>query len=94
MKTGNIDIIDLKQLLIEVDKLFPKRKKPYLTCYNYTLGKFPYGWVFSVVNSWQNWSNNNLQHKFGAYEQPEYAVHAFLNYVKENKINVKKLIEH
>lgn len=84
---------DLKSLLIEVDKLFPTCKKPKLSSYNYYLGRFPYGWSFTVVNSWYKWSDAKLQHEFGAYKEPEYAVGAFLSYVKLNKINVKKLCE-
>ena len=81
----------LKELLKEADKLFPKSKKPKLCSYNYILGKFPYGWVFNVTTNWYNWGRNNLKHQFGAYNEPEYAVQAFLDYVKKHKINVMKL---
>jgi len=82
---------DLKTLLLEADKMFPSSKKPKLATYNYSLGKFPYGWVFTVVNNWYRWMDKGYKTNFGAYQEPEYAVAAFLSYVKEHKINVRKL---
>jgi len=81
---------DLKSLLLEVDKLFPASAHG-LTSYNYTLGKFPSGWCFRVVNDWYKWSDKQLKHEFGIYREPEYAVQAFLDYVSANKINVMAL---
>jgi hypothetical protein len=81
---------DLRALLMEVDKMFPS-SKPKLSSYNYSLGKFPYGWQFTVVNNWYAWADKGLQHEFGVYSQPELAVLAFLDYVKTNKINVRYL---
>jgi hypothetical protein len=83
---------DLKSLLNEVDKLFPSsssnsKNKPY----NYSLGKFPNGWQFNVINDWNKWFDNGFLSYFGRYSQPEKAVQAFLDYVKKHKINVKKL---
>ena len=81
---------DLKALLMEVDKMFPFSKRK-LSTYNYSLGKFPSGWNFKVVNNRYTWSDKQLQHEFGLYAQPEFAVQAFLDYVKKNKINVRRL---
>jgi hypothetical protein len=85
--------MSLSELLKIVDSLFPlyKTKKAY--SYNYHLAKFPikYGWVFNVTSNWYKWIDANLQHQFGGYLKPEYAVAAFLDYVKEHKINVKKM---
>jgi hypothetical protein len=85
---------DLTQLLQEASKLFRANdwKKSKLTCYDFTLNKMPYGWIFSVTNSWYKWLDKELEYSFGAYNKPEYAIQAFLNYVKDNKINVKKLM--
>jgi hypothetical protein len=82
---------DLKTLLAKVDALFPKPKKDGLGTYNYSLGKFPRGWQFVLTNNWYAWSYNGYKHRFGLYREPEYAVEAFLAYVKQHKINVKKL---
>ncbi len=85
----------LEQLLEEVSRLFRDKdwKKARLTCYDFSLNKMPYGWNFQVVNSWYKWSAKKLEFEFGCYEKPEYAVQAFLNYVRVNKINVRKLME-
>lgn len=84
----------LSMLLSEVDKLFKhKSTKHRLSTYDYTLGRFPSGWQFSVVNSWYRWNDASHQHQFGVYEKPEQAVAAFLDYVHRNKINVAKLME-
>jgi len=82
---------DLKSLLAEVDALFPKAKKNRLDTYNYSLGKFPRGWQFVLTNNWYGWAENGYEHQFGLYQEPEHAIKAFLRYVKEHKINVKKL---
>jgi len=83
----------LNNLLKEVDKLFPSFSEPKLCTYNYTLGKFPYGWVFTVTNNWYAWSERDLEHNFGAYKEPEYAIQAFLDYVAAHKIDVMELCE-
>jgi hypothetical protein len=87
--------LSLSELLQEVDKLFlhKKTRKNLPDMYDYTLGKFPRGWSFNITNSWNKWMRAGLQDTFGLYDKPEYAVTAFLYYVKENKINVKKLME-
>lgn len=81
---------DLKALLIEVDKMFQK-SKPKLCSFNYSLNKYPYGWKFSVIKNWHKWLDVGAEVDFGVYEQPEFAVLAFLNYVKKHKINVREL---
>lgn len=82
---------ELDTLLKQAVKLFPDKEKQLAT-YNFTLGRFPGHWRFSVVNSWHKWSQNKLETQFSAYS-PEEAVSAFLTYVRENKINVKKLAD-
>lgn len=86
---------NLSELLEEVSRLFRAKDqtKPKLSCYDFSLNKMPYGWVFTVTNSWHKWSKKKLIHQFGAYKKPEYAVECFLNYVKGKKINVKKLMD-
>jgi len=81
----------LSTLLEKADALFPTTDKPKLCTYNYTLGRFPYGWVFEVTNNWSAWLDAGLENRFGAYKKPEHAVMAFLNYVRENKIDVMSL---
>jgi len=80
---------DLKTLLKEVDKLFPKRFGSFT--YNYILAKGVEGWTFEVVCNWYNWSDMNMKHEFGIYSEPESTLQAFLDYVKEHKINVAEL---
>ena len=82
----------LETLIKEVDALFPTSPDcEGILSYNYTLGRFPCGWKFSVTNNWYNWSDKRLEHQFGVYKKPEYALQAFLNYVKENNIDVMAL---
>jgi hypothetical protein len=82
----------LEQLLKIAESLFPK-SKPKLSCYNFDLGYFPYGWKFSVTNSWHKWMQKKLDHEFGIYKDPKFCVIDFLKYVRNNKINVMKLTE-
>src|SRR5574340_210739 len=87
---------DLAQLLEQVALLFvhkPEARKPHLTSFDFQLCKFPYGWVFKVVNDWNKWSRLSLVSQFGAYERPESAVKAFLAYVEENNLDVKSLMD-
>lgn len=85
--------MNLSELLELVDALFPTYKKKTAYSYNYDLSKFPveYGWCFNVINNWHTWTRKGLQDKFGGYKKPEYAVAAFLDYVRAKKINVRRL---
>ena len=42
----------LEQLLNQVSKLFRNKdwKKARLSCYDFNLAKYPYGWSFNFVN--------------------------------------------
>jgi len=84
----------VKKLLEEASRLFRKKDmvRAKLTCYDFSLSKMPYGWIFQVTNSWQKWLEKDLEYKFGAYKKPEHAVIAFLDYVKVNNIKVRKLM--
>lgn len=83
----------LLELLSKANALF-SRKYPNAKAdsYNFTLGKMPRGWRFSVINSWQTWHEKHLETDFGLYAEPEHAVEAFLSYVKENNIDVVSLM--
>lgn len=83
----------IDELLQIVDTLWPTTEMAITACYSYTLGRFPYGWRFSVTNSWQNWMEKGFKHQFGAYKRPEYAIAAFIDYCIENNIQPHKLIE-
>lgn len=89
----NVWEMELSELLKIADSLFPTSDKVRTTCYNYDLARFPYGWRFNVTNSWHKWSAKKLDHQFGAYEKPEFAIAAFLAYVIKNKIEPHKLYE-
>ena len=82
----------LSKLLKECDKLW-EYDIPVAFVFNYTLAKFPAGWQFNVTNGWQNWTKAGFKDSFGMYSEPEYAVIAFLEYVKENNIDVKSFAE-
>ena len=84
---------DLSDLLKRVDALFAGVPRRINETYNYSLGRFPSGWCFSVTNSWQKWMDRGLKHDFRLSATPEGAVEAFLSYVAENKINVAELTE-
>lgn len=77
----------LRALLAEVEKLFGDTRRDCACCYDFTLGKFPNGWRFNVVNDWHKWMDAGREHEFGNYETPEAAVSAFLEYVKTERIN-------
>ena len=84
----------LSELLKEVDSLFVHKSRAVrLSSYDYTLCRFPYGWSFSVTNSWYKWSAAGLKHEFGAWSTPEAAVNEFLQYVKDNHIKVESLMD-
>lgn len=86
---------NLEKLLEKASRLFRKKDwvKAKLTSYDFCLNKMPYGWKFQVINNWHKWMDKNLETDFGCYSKPEYAVLAFLDYVKDHKINVKKLMD-
>lgn len=85
---------NLSELLKEVDSLFVHKSRAVrLSSYDYTLGRFPYGWSFSVTNSWYKWSDAGLKHEFGAWSTPEAAINEFLQYVKDNHIKVESLMD-
>lgn len=85
---------ELFLLLSKAEKLFVHKRKPTgPDSYDFILGKFPRGWSFSVVNSWHLWLERGYETNFRIWSTPEAAVNEFLKYVKENKINVAKLME-
>jgi hypothetical protein len=83
----------LGQLLKQADDLFAHVPKRLNETYNYSLGRFPSGWSFTVTNSWHKWMDRGLAHEFRLFETPEGAVEAFLTYVAANKIKVADLTE-
>ena len=83
----------LKQLLQEVDKMFPKHDQ-LIDTFSYGLGRMGCGyWQFTVYDSWHKWTYKKLKSDFGLYREPEYAVEAFLTYIKQHKVNVRRLME-
>lgn len=87
----NLSTMSLSDLLDIANKLFPKKKKTYP--YSFELAKFPveYGWYFNVISSWHNWTRIGLLDRFGGYVQPEFAVRAFIDYVRDHNVDVKGL---
>ena len=59
--------------------------------YLFSLGKFPGGWVFRVVDDWNRWRSAGLTYEFGRFAHPEEAVEAFLDYVRTKGIDVAGL---
>jgi hypothetical protein len=82
----------LEQLLREVDALFTKPQISINFTYNYSLGRFPKGWCFTVTNNWYRWSDRGLEHQFRVLATPQAAVQAFLDYVKAHNIDVADLM--
>lgn len=80
-------------LLAMVDSLFPTTDNAETTCFNYSIGRFPYGWTFKVTNSWQKWSERGYEYQFGAYKIPAHCLAAFLDYVVKNNIDPEKLYD-
>lgn len=86
----------LKKLLEMAEALFVvtgRQRQTALDIIDFSLNKFPGGWRFSVTNSWQKWLHKEHPSEFGLYAHPENAVIQFLRYVRNNKINVKDLME-
>lgn len=86
----------LSQLLNQADKLFrnPNKENDENACtINFSLERFARGWSFHVVGAWAKWLNVGFKYDFGLYKYPEGAVKAFLDYVKENGIDVRALME-
>jgi len=81
---------DLSFLLKETSKLFKTYKKGNCT-HTFALYNHNGGWAFHVVNSWHKWTDKKLEFEFGWFKEPQNAVKAFLFYVEQHKINVKKL---
>lgn len=84
----------LEVLLHTVDNLFgiDPLAQPELSVPVYSLSRLPYGWKFNVIDSWQKWNDNHLQHSFGTYRDPKYCVMEFLDYVFIKRIDVKELM--
>jgi len=81
---------DLSNLLKRASKLFKIYKKG---SYPFTFGLYNKNglWRFDVINNWYAWDDKKFEHQFGWFQNPENAVKAFLCYVEQHKINVKKL---
>jgi len=80
---------ELKELLQEIDDLFPKKKNQVLS--NYIIKRYPDGWMFSVITNWLNWHRRGLKYRFGLYKDLERGLKEFLRYVKRHRVDVKKL---
>jgi hypothetical protein len=85
--------LHLSTLLEIVDSMFPKKKQKIDT-YSFTLARVGRGlWKFDLIDSWHKWMDKNYETHFGLYNQPEYAVAAFIEYVDRNNISIKRLME-
>lgn len=82
----------LDELLKEVSELFCQKQSGTCYTYDFHLGRFPDGWTFQVVNDWHRWIAAGRKTEFGRYETPEAALIAFLEYRRENQINVAGLM--
>lgn len=89
--TVKVPEMELPELLEAASALFGPQH--ISGTYDFYLGKFSHGWQFNVTNSWQAWMTKGLTYTFGTYAIPEQAVRAFLEYVQENKINVRSLMD-
>lgn len=92
--TLKLETMSLDELMELTEGLFPHFKKARLTCFNFVIGHFPYGYVFEVVNSRQRWNDKGYTTRFGAYKDIKVCIVRFLTYVRENKINIRDLWEN
>jgi len=82
---------NLSNLLKQASKLFKVYKGRHLMPHTFCLVNKNGLWRFDVINSWGKWVDKKLCYQFGWFQNPENAVKAFLCYVEQNKILVKKL---
>lgn len=80
----------LEQLLAEVDKAFDLGKKPSNQTFVYSIGTIYNGWQFNVTDNWYRWADLDLKHDFNG-KTAAACIQAFLDYIKENKINPASL---
>lgn len=85
--------LQLAELITIVESLFPSHKKDKFDGYNFTLGKFPRGWSFRVVNSWHTWLKKGYDTDFGLWDKPEHCLSSFLEYCIKHRIKPIDLIE-
>ena len=90
---AELKVMPCCDMILLAENLFPKWRKPRLTSYNFTIGYMPYGYSFRVVNSWHKWLDKGYAFQFGTHKVIDDCIREFLNYVRDNKINVKKLWE-
>jgi hypothetical protein len=84
-------VSQLSELLATVDAMFPKTKS-VIDQFSFSLNRYQRGmWGFTVTDNWYKWSDAKYEHQFALYGTPEDAIQAFLDYVRKNKIDVKKL---
>jgi hypothetical protein len=96
-KGKDYNSMTLAELLSEVNGMFhpniDKKNLQKITCHSFDLYNHNGYWGFNVIDSWHNWLRKDLKYQFGLYEEPRYAVLAFIKYVQDGKIKVKKLME-
>ena len=81
----------LSELLKECSNLWEYNPE-YCTCTNYALECNSSGFELCIVNDRDLWYYSSFKNRFGEFSEPENAVLSFLNYVKDNNINVNNLV--
>ena len=83
---------NLVELVNTIDKLFKNKKKEKYSIIQWSLIKWQNGyWSVRVTDDWHKWINAGIKENGFLYSTPEMACEKFIEFVKKNKINIKKL---
>ena len=83
---------NLSELMEEIKSKFKVKKKRRMDVIAFSLRYWQRGyWSIEVVDDWHKWSEKGIEMPRLMYATPEIACKEFLKFIKENKINIKKL---
>lgn len=78
------------ELLEKLKKLFRTNKSGDTYCFSLVCWTDGY-WSIEVTDDWHKWSEKGINEMRSKYSTPENAIKSFMDYVKENNINIKNL---
>ncbi|MEK6880079.1 MAG: hypothetical protein AABY22_10745 [Nanoarchaeota archaeon] len=83
---------NLGQLISEINSLFKVHKKQDYSIIMWSLVCWQNGyWSIQVTDDWHKWLDCKIEQPNLQYVTPELACNQFLSFIKNKKINIKKL---